>query len=159
MIYWTDKEKEALRDLIAQGLTGEVISHQLSILFNRPITRSSCNGQAGRMGLKLGIQRRAKPKPSPKHKVPSTAPQGPIDAKIKMRPCTIFQLRDTRCHYPLWPDHLRASPEYLFCGAPVNHSPYCKEHERVVYNRSHRLPSVSLTTMNVPVKPAKSIIL
>lgn len=158
MRYWPTEEKEALRALVTENLTGEVIANRLSVQFNRVLTRSAVNGQINRMGLKNGRPvKQSKPKPKPKVKGPVGVPsQITIDDKIKMRPCTIFQLTENRCRYPLWPDHLRARPDYLFCGAKVNSSPYCKQHERVVYNKAHRLPSVSLTTMYVAAKPPKS---
>lgn len=142
MNYWSTKEKEALRALVPLGLSGREIAIELSAQFGRPISRSSVNGQCGRLGIRVGDSkaehRQEKPKPD-KAKLKPTPPvlikaSPPPPPTIQMQPCTIFELTSDRCHYALWPNHLRARPDYLFCGAKTNKSPYCEAHEKLVYS-------------------------
>ncbi len=159
MRYWPVQEKETLRFLVTQNLTGQEIAHSLSSQFNRVYTRSAVNGQINRMGLRNGRpvgQHKRKPPPKIKALV-VVKTHDPDELKVQMHPCTIFELKTGRCHYPLWPHQLRARPDFKFCGGrAVNGSPYCRAHEQVVYNRSSRLPSGPFVTRKVPLKPAKS---
>jgi hypothetical protein len=59
----------------------------------------------------------------------------PLDA----RPCTLFQLSDFRCHFPLG-DTDPQSPELRFCGAfKPKGVPYCAHHIRIAYTPNWRM--------------------
>lgn len=142
MRYWINEEKLALCALVPTGLSGQEIAKQLSAQFGRPFTRSAINGQCGRLGIRVGdsraenlnkpkLERKRGPKKEAVKVVVKAAP--PLPPTIEMKPCTIFDLTSSRCRYALWPDHLRAHPDYLYCGAKTHKSPYCEAHSRVVY--------------------------
>ncbi len=143
MKLWTDAEKDSLRELIKQGISGDNIAKLLTVLFGREITRSAVGGAVSRLGAKLIYRPRVTPKVKREKPVPKEAPV--VDANTN---CTITELTRHRCRFPLWPDQYRAHPSFLYCGARTSEPPYCRAHGAVTYR--NREPPSSLVTTKVP---------
>lgn len=70
----------------------------------------------------------APPVPAP---APPLAPAQPIDDTLVTRPCTIYELDNTRCRWPLGPINERA---ILYCGGhALRGVPYCAHHVKRAY--------------------------
>ena len=66
-------------------------------------------------------------KPSP----PSLTFDG-TPAPLNVRPCSIFELDATRCHWPLGGFEKSATE---FCGAPTTGRRYCAHHLRLAHGQ------------------------
>jgi GcrA cell cycle regulator len=121
------------------------IAKEMEVKFNITMTRNACIGKARRLGLpmrKFGTPRqpieRAALKP---RKVAAVeAPIAPVEAIVpEVLPpegLTIYQLRDSTCHWPLGKTY--AYPPFMYCGCPaLLGRPYCEAHTEKATGRSH----------------------
>ena len=129
MRWWSEEQKEALREYVAQGLSGDQVAKLMSDQFDLPFTRNMVNGAATRMGLRFTFRPVV---PAKVAKSVEAMPKQPEKAEIIMDPCTIWDLTRHRCHFPLWPDRVKAHPSYLYCGAKATY-PYCDAHAKVAF--------------------------
>ena len=142
MRYWTQEQKNELLRHARAGKSGTQIANILSDKYELPMTRSMVIGMAARLGTRLTsrVQRSPKrpllPKRSPvgvtKEGEVAKEPEEPM-APIEMSPCTIYELTQSKCKYPLWPDPVKAHNSYLYCGAKPSVGPYCAAHAAVAY--------------------------
>lgn len=107
--FWTKKKTEEFIALCKQGDSLAIIAEKLGT------TRGACASKARRLKV---AEKKLQPIKLPKIiKLPS--------------PCTIFQLENESCRWPLWNDH---NDRRLYCGKPeanlLNDIPYCHEHTK-----------------------------
>ena len=132
---------------------------QLAALLNR--TRNSIAGKTKRLQENGTLPslivkqyenqpRQSRPRPPPRPKivelkplnkiVRETAP-APAPARFNgSKPCTLFDLTDARCHWPIGDPK---QPDFHFCGAakiPEPSVPYCDHHVRIAYNKPGGAP-------------------
>ena len=128
---WTDDE---IRELVRLWPTNS--AKQIARHLQRP--RSSVSGKAKRLNLD-GAQKHFEINPRqpcarpPKMIVPPSPPPRPPppdDGVLAMQPCSLAELDDTRCKWPLGDIEAVA---VLFCGGvAVKGKQYCLYHLRIV---------------------------
>lgn len=144
---WTDARIDILKTLWVQGMSASRIAAELG-----EVSRNSVLGKVHRLKLAKRIQiaqPRAKPKPRvhKRQRFRDVMPMKPLFEELRdnppqvddsqlatelfMQPCTLLELSDKRCHWPLWTD---AKPERLYCGAPTD-GVYCGHHTRIAWRR------------------------
>lgn len=150
---WNEERIETLKTLVADGLAYSLIASRFGI------TRNSAIAKGNRLGL-------SKPKRVPQGRKPraprprsafvpwvnmpkceaieaAPAPQGEISDPPAATRCSLVELTDLRCRWPLWTE---AGEEFLFCGAPgadlSDRRPYCAFHlgRAFVGRRGHANP-------------------
>jgi len=147
---WSSERVELMKSCFHAGLSCSQIAHEIGV------SRNAVIGKMNRLGLsrsKEGPQRgRAKqarpkapgawrqwaPRPrrvcSPQMLTESLAEPQPQarDVPLGTGPgCTLFELRDGRCR---WPISSAGSQEFCFCGKEtVEGLPYCLGHARMAY--------------------------
>jgi GcrA cell cycle regulator len=139
MIPWTTQET-----FLLIGLWPKASATQISRWLNR--SRSSICGKIMRLRhddlLPGGVEKHFEVKPRPDRHVrpprttaePTIRPQKPTAPNLgllQMRPCSLLELDDGRCHWPLGEMHEVAT---LFCGgAIVPGRRYCAHHLRMAH--------------------------
>jgi GcrA cell cycle regulator len=127
---WTETET---RELVTLWPTSS--ASQIAARLKRP--RGSVTGKVQRLQqdgvLPRGVKHFAMPvQPRTIGKVSLTetfCPRpSPLDDSLAMQPCTIYELDDRRCHWPL-----EDPGRMLFCGCPTTARgcPYCPHHLRI----------------------------
>ena len=143
---WTEDNTQELRRLCAEGSSAGAIAKE----FNT--TRNAIIGKASRLGLKLnpnavpprarhetnragpvsrkGIRLLPKREPwKPPPRPPKPKPR--VDLPLECSPCTVADLTDDTCHWPLWAGH-EPFHEKRYCGAmTIAGQVYCLAHWRV----------------------------
>ena len=131
---WTESE---VRELVT--LWPMASASQIARRLHRP--RAAICGKIGRLRqdglLPYGAEKHLEVKPQPdRHERPPRAtaeltirlqkPLQPNLVSVQMRPCSILELDDSRCHWPLGEVHKVAA---LFCGGVAETDcPYCTHH-------------------------------
>lgn len=130
-VIWSQREKEKVIKLVAEGRT----AREISAVIGR--TRNSIIGFIHRSGLsfsatnpthrparKAASKPRAKPRPKP-------APEPEIF--IQFNAVKLFEAKRLQCRYIL--DKPHNVWDTTCCGKPVHKLSYCKEHHSIVYYR------------------------
>jgi GcrA cell cycle regulator len=129
---WTEERTGRLERLHSEGLSFSLIAADIGV------TRSAAIGKAHRMQLPRRseiVQCKARGAPvrhSPKAKVVAmkTAKRPEIIPGHDYR-CTICDLKDDSCRYPLWETNTPHEAQF-YCGVPdaslVAGVPYCRNH-------------------------------
>ena len=138
---WTDDKVERLERLYNNGVSFRDIAEDLG-----GVTRNAVIGKVHRMQLptraeviktapfiyKPPKQTRRRPRASTVNLAIMKEPEP--DPKIDYR-CTILDLTDTRCRFPLWRHDAAPFVEKFYCGAPgaelSTGQPYCRKHARL----------------------------
>jgi GcrA cell cycle regulator len=133
---WSEERVEQLRILDSEGLSAAEIARKLG-----GTTRNACIGIIRRRGFHLEtpraprIKKAAAQKPFAFNRGPRSAPSlpdPPLCAVESLR-LDMEQLTRHTCRYP--EGH---SPPYSYCGhPPVDGSPYCAAHKRLVHQPQH----------------------
>lgn len=131
---WTDEETTALVDLWSSASSAQIARRLHK-------TRSAVSAKAHRLCAD-GILHRGQAKqftvpPRPKRTRPKAAakppPSVPIDEPLDMAPCSLLELADTMCRWPLAGMHETAT---MFCGATtMKAARYCAFHSRMAARR------------------------
>jgi GcrA cell cycle regulator len=147
---WNEEQSQLVKDLWPTH-SASLIAQKMANHCDEPITRNSVMGKAYRLHLTqngnskgagrmpLTSLRGAKP-PKPREKfvrirpppAPAPKPCPASDSPLSAWPCTIIELDNTRCHWPLGPiDEVAV----LFCGGEAAEGfPYCPHHIRIAYH-------------------------
>lgn len=163
---WTDARIDILKALWVQGMSASRIAAEIG-----GVSRNSVIGKVHRLKLAKRIstpRERQPPKPRihkrqrfrevPPMPIENTGAVliGPLiqngegDPSVmpdQRRPgslsCTLMELTNQTCRWPLWDD---AKPEHLFCGASgadlENKLPYCPHHSRMAYQPRKKVDRV-----------------
>jgi hypothetical protein len=137
---WTTERMVRLEELYRDGVSFGLIARDIGV------TRSAAIGKARRMQLPKRIEinvRQARPRTiaraKRRHRVAGLNRQEIEDVPDVSYRCTIYELIDASCRYPLWavgdPHHTR-----FYCGRPEaklsSDIPYCRRHARLCEPRS-----------------------
>jgi len=137
---WNAELTGRLEHLYRDGLSFRLIAADIGV------SRNAAIGKARRMQLPkreviAQCKQRdssARPPPRRRRKAPAPMPkppEPPLDPLHDYR-CTIVELTDRTCRFPLWPTDARHA-ERLYCGVPrASHAagmPYCPRHAAVVW--------------------------
>jgi GcrA cell cycle regulator len=115
------------------ALSASGIATALNTEFGTHLTRSSIISRAHRIGLA--------PRPAPivrRTATPKIRVDTPIEPEEAIKPAngdgfTLFQLRDSDCHWPL--GDIEQRPPFFYCGqVALEGRPYCAAHCRKAYN-------------------------
>jgi GcrA cell cycle regulator len=133
---WDADRIEQLARLCVEGHSASDMARTIGT------TRNAVIGKAKRLGLSLKppiVARKGRPPgkvmltpwvPPPR---PPRPPPPPMDLPMQCSPCTIADLVDDACHWPLWTD---GAPfhEKRYCGAmTIEGHVYCPFHTRIAY--------------------------
>ena len=150
---WTTEMVDAFRELYGEEpeLPFSAIATLMSSRFDVTLTSNACIGKAHRLSLPMRGHRAGVRKPHHPHtkrlkmtKASVDAPIAPTEAIIpEVLPpegLTIYQLRDSTCHWPLGETY--AHPPFMYCGCPaLLGRPYCAKHTAKAaghsYNKEH----------------------
>jgi GcrA cell cycle regulator len=145
---WTDARISRLRELYSTGLSFSTIAEDIGV------TRNAAIGKAHRLNLERRDSPISKPGPKPvgapkrARKIRPTrqlecrfTPPERAAAVVERLPdpnhdyrCTITELNDFSCRYPLW-ERDAPYPERLYCGRPgadlFAGRPYCRCHTKL----------------------------
>ena len=127
---WNDERIKRLSALYSMGISFTEIANEIGCTRNAAISKAHRSGFVPR---KIALK---KPPPivfAPARKpMPSAPKKGPVEGVDYS--CTIWQLTDTRCRFPLW-SHESVSGHDFYCGAPgadlYASKPYCVKHTRI----------------------------
>src|SRR5215813_6747078 len=134
---WPERCIAVLTQMWRDGFSASQIA---GVLENFRYTRNAVIGKAHRLGL-VNAPRQQRPQQKRKRASPGRriimAPVPkftPLPVKIPEpspeSACTLFELGEHRCRYPLGDD--MKPPPYMFCGGPtIAGSSYCAHHTRV----------------------------
>jgi GcrA cell cycle regulator len=144
MTDWSDAE---VRELVT--LWPKASAAQIARCLHRP--RAAICGKIGRLRqdglLPYGAEKHLEVKPQPDRHVrlprataePTIRPQKPLQpnlVSVQMRPCSILELDDSRCHWPLGDVYEIAT---AFCGGlAVRGCPYCPHHSQMARGHDRR---------------------
>jgi len=126
---WTEERASRLLSLYKNGMSFTEIANDLGC------SRNAVIGRAHRSGFVPRAVKKPKPPPVVFAKARKPMPRAPKAGPVKDRDysCTIWQLTDTRCRFPLW-SHDSVSCDF-YCGAPGAElsasRPYCVKHTRI----------------------------
>jgi GcrA cell cycle regulator len=139
-VKWSEQPEavETLRKLAGRGWPASDIGIELGC------TKNAIIGAARRNGIPLKQARHGPPKPRnaprTRRKMPAV-PQPPTAEYVPQRapeppwPCSLFELTDFSCR---WPIGDVGTPEFYFCGAHeadvYRGRPYCREHARLAFH-------------------------
>jgi GcrA cell cycle regulator len=135
---WNETETNQLATLFHRGLSFSLIGKEIGKSKNSVISRSKRIGLPHR-GKVIACER-TPPDPvkrSPRPRTRETAQATPV-ASVDSRDysCTIYELRDRSCRYPLWSDE--GDGERFYCGKPTARlsegRPYCAAHARMTFH-------------------------
>jgi hypothetical protein len=132
---WTSELMDKMWKLYKSGKTFGEIAEEVGC------TRNAAIGKARRSNFTPRDQRPASSIVfTSTKKAPPRPMRKPEPAPDKDYRCTIMELTDSRCRYPLW-DHGAKKCEY-YCGAPgaalSASRPYCSVHMRVCITHKPR---------------------
>lgn len=131
---WTSELLDKLRALYRTGKTFGEIAEQVGCSRNAAIGKARRSNFAARQPGKREVVSVLPPV------VPVKKPKPRIEKPDQDYRCTIWELTDSRCRYPLW-DHGAKKCEY-YCGAPgaslSSSRPYCSVHMQVCITHKHR---------------------
>ena len=130
---WNDERIKRLSALYSMGISFTEIANEIGC------TRNAAISKAHRSGF---VPRKIAPKKPPpvvfaraRKPIPGATPQPktePLPGKDYR--CTIWQLTDSRCRFPLW-SHEAVSGHDFYCGTPgcdlYASRPYCVKHTRI----------------------------
>jgi len=127
---WTQERINRLLAMYTIGASFTEIANEVGC------TRNAAISKAHRSGFVPRVVKKPKPPPvvfaKAKKPMPSAPKKGPVEG-VDYR-CTIWQLTDTRCRFPLW-SHESVSGHDFYCGAPgadlYASKPYCVKHTRI----------------------------
>ena len=135
-IDWNEDHIAELARLCAEGHSASDMARTIGT------TRNAVIGKAKRLGLSLKppiVARKGRPKakvmltpwvPPPR---PPRPPPPPMDLPMQCSPCTIADLVDDACHWPLWTDGTPFQ-EKFYCGAmTIEGHVYCPFHAARAY--------------------------
>lgn len=117
---WTPQAIQRLREMIAEGCTGQQVADDLG----GGLSRNAVIGKASRLGLTWPSKPvRAEPEPPPPEPEPEPPPDGPVH---------FLDRPPGRCIWPLWEHPARIG---LVCGAVTERpgTAYCCEHHRLAW--------------------------
>jgi GcrA cell cycle regulator len=139
---WNEERMDRLETLYRDGLSFSLIAAEIGV------TRNAAIGKAHRMHLPKRVEiiqclpgRTANPNSPPRRRRSTvrTAAMSKERPEIKIVPdhdysCTIIELTDRSCRYPLW--HTSAAhAERRYCGIPgasiSKRIPYCRRHSKL----------------------------
>ena len=136
---WSDERKGRLETLFKLGKSFSLIAADIGV------TRNAAIGMAHRMKLSSGrkpiecLPRPRSANPRKRRHAVRAAVMGKAKAKPEIVPdrdysCTIIELNDSSCRYPLW--HTSAThAERRYCGIPgaklSKRIPYCRRHSKL----------------------------
>jgi hypothetical protein len=135
---WTDEETS---ELVTLWPTHSAM--QIAIRMHRP--HAAICAKANRLrrkGLLPGGEKHFDVVPMPaailsllRGTAKGSVPPPPPDDRLAMRPCSLFDLDDRRCHWPL-----EDPGRMLFCGGPTTARgcPYCAHHLQTARNHARR---------------------
>jgi GcrA cell cycle regulator len=150
---WAPEHSEALRELVARGMSYSEVADAINAKFGTCYTRNAAIGRGKRMGLGGPERPDRRPKPPPRSKAPRLSktgvkksrqrratepsergPQPDRTAPVKLR-CvgvsprllSLIDLEDGGCRYPYGGD--KDGEAIAFCGHPrLAGSSYCTPH-------------------------------
>ena len=138
---WTDEQSEALKAMLASGISYSEIASELNERFGTQFSRNAACGKGFRLGVTAPKRAKAIPKPRlRKPQAPTVKPIPRIDeihlrcAEIEPRHLTLDQLDSNDCRYPF------GDGPFTFCGRlNADGSSYCIEHFRLAttYTRNN----------------------
>lgn len=130
MTAWTEEQRDLLKALWAEGLSGS----QIAIRFGT--TRNAILGAVNRLGLSGRVvvskpKREYRPKGAVQQPVAIPIMPAPLD---KSGGCTLMELTLDTCR---WPNGEVGASDFHFCGGmAVQGLPYCSPHARTAYQRA-----------------------
>lgn len=131
---WSDERQNRLATLVKAGKSFSLIANELGV------TRSAAIGKAHRMKLPSRTPIECLPRPRSAVRQKRARVRAAIVKKEKVKPvivpdrnyrCSIIELTNETCRYPLWPTSAPES-ERFYCGVPQadisSGVPYCEQH-------------------------------
>jgi hypothetical protein len=135
VLSWNESETEQLMTLFHEGVSFSQIAKAIGSK-----TKNSCVGKSKRLGLphRGHIMACERFSPAGRPRIRETAetsrPVPPVHSRDYR--CTIIELRDRSCRYPLWSD--TGEGERLYCGRPSARlseaRPYCATHAKLTFH-------------------------
>jgi len=133
---WNEAQTEELATLFHQGLSFSLISKEIGK------SKNACVGKSKRIGLPhrghvIACERTPRDpiKHSPRPHIRETPKSVPTVDSRDWR-CSIYDLKDRSCRYPLWSDE--PCDEHLYCGRPTARlsegRPYCATHAKMTFH-------------------------
>lgn len=130
---WLPEMDDALRELVAAGLSLRKAAEEINARFGSDVTRNAAIGRANRLQFKAPANPGPAPKPRKQKKLgPRPAPRpAPLSAAVVPMLCEevaplnlgLIELSEGTCHWPY------GDGPFVFCGHAVRHgSPYCPHH-------------------------------
>ncbi len=154
---WTEEETEALRRILASGVSALEAAARLSERFNRPFTKNMVIGRCDRLGIELNPDLRhvlTSGQIQEIHKASPSERTAAIARRLGVSSSSVHGVRSGRTYrgcrktfkptpnpFPdvggcLWPRGHPNDPQFHFCGGPRLHGkPYCAAHAAVAYVR------------------------
>lgn len=138
---WNESKMQQLQTLYHRGLSFALIAADIGV------TRGSAIGKAHRMQLPRRIVISAcKARPPRLHPAPKrrkvamvSKPAEPVIDPDHDYRCSIYQLTDRHCRWPLWRGST-AHEHRLYCGIPTARVsagvPYCRRHRAKMLNQA-----------------------
>jgi GcrA cell cycle regulator len=146
MFDWRTDRVDELRRMCAEGYAASEMAKSIGT------TRNAVIGKAKRLGLHLRAPLRVSPKqmvravagkrhpwqppPQPPRPRPHMAP----DLPLQCSPCTIADLTDDCCHWPLWQRDVPFGDKRYCGGITIQGHVYCPFHTRIGYQPSKYRP-------------------
>ena len=159
---WTPEKVAEMLELLNKGMSTRMVANTLGI------TKNSVIGKVHRLGLRGGSfngwgkkaaeamvtkKRRHRPRLSmfdmvvrPRPVIKYKEVRLPLTDVPQTHACTIMDLDQGTCHWPLWRDD---GEEKFYCGASVDGRTYCADHWRHAINVK-REPSAHFVIKNRP---------
>ena len=138
MTIWTDQEVRELVSLWPNASAAQIAStlHRSRASICRKVQRLQQEGSLPRNVIKHFevVPVRASPRRRCRIPAPKMPPPPPIDDALAMLPCSISELDEKRCHWPL-----DDNSGILFCGGPtLSRCPYCAHHLQLARGQDRR---------------------
>jgi len=127
---WNEAETDELAILFHRGLPFSLIGKEIGK------SKNACVSKSKRIGLPHRGRAMACERAEPVKRAPILKPAPPVTSvDSRDYSCTIYQLRDRSCRYPLWDE---PCDEHLYCGKPTARlsegKPYCATHAKMTFH-------------------------
>ncbi len=119
---WPEREIQQLKKLWDEGLSTSLIANEMHR------SRNAIIGKAHRLGMTRGIQFKPLVHMPGYYAPRKPKKKKPVPPRSFEHCCTIMQLTERRCHWPLWADGETAR---FYCGESVAQGVYCDYHREL----------------------------